>query len=142
MKKENNNRDLEFTNTTLIEVDDTSLLGYTFATYGVRQRNILTLDNVYYKDNNIEKLTALQGVYDTKSLTLRGDVDLYYKDGMRCQSQEAIYYKELSKLEIPTPFVATTPLHIFRGSSLIYDANKRTIKAKEVNALIDMNTSK
>lgn len=149
IKKESNTsnqskskKDLEFTNTTLMEVDEASLVGYTFATYGVRDNNILTLNNIIYKDVRVDKLTALKGVYNTQKMVLSGKVDLHYKDGIRSQSQNAIYHKELSIVEITTPFLVTTPLHTFRGKSFVYDMKNRIAKATKIDALLDIGQSK
>ncbi len=51
-------KDLEFTNTTFIEVDTQKLQGWLFGTYGVRDKGVLAMDNVIFHTDNISSLTA------------------------------------------------------------------------------------
>ncbi len=54
-------KEVEFTNTTLIEVDTNDMKSRVYTTHGVRDKGVLTLDNIVYLGDSIESLSANRG---------------------------------------------------------------------------------
>ena len=59
-------KEVEFTNTTLIEVDTDNIKSRVYATYGVKDKDVLTLENIVYLSHKIESISA-------NKARLRGD---------------------------------------------------------------------
>ncbi len=97
-------KELDFTNTTLIEVDTQKVLGKSYSTYGVRDSGILTLDNLRYHTDNIESLLANKGRFEGDMLYLDGDVVMREKEGYTYETQQAKYNRKTEILNITCTF--------------------------------------
>lgn len=120
-KEQTLTKELEFTDTTLIEVDTDMMKSRTFATYGVRDKDIWTLDNLVYASGSIESLYANKGTYHGDVLHLDGDVVMQEKGGYRYETQHAIYNQKTEILNITAPFTGVKDKNSISGKSLEYD---------------------
>jgi hypothetical protein len=120
-------KELEFTHTTLIEVDTDMMKSRAYTDYGVREKGVLTLDNLIYMSDSIDSLLANKGRFEGDKLFLDGDVVLYEKGGNKYETQHAIYNQKTEILNIISPFTGVQGQNIVEGNSLEY--NMRTKKA-------------
>jgi lipopolysaccharide export system protein LptA len=118
-------KEVEFTNTTLIEVDTDDMKSRAYATYGLRDKGILTLDNIKYLGDNIESLSANKGTFEGDFLHLDGNVVLQEKGGYKYETQHAIYNKKTEILNITSPFTGVRGQNVIEGESLEYDTRKK-----------------
>ncbi|MCW8821030.1 MAG: LPS export ABC transporter periplasmic protein LptC [Sulfurovum sp.] len=118
-------KEVEFTNTTLIEVDTDMMKSRAFATYGVREKGVWTLDDLVYASDTIESLHANKGSYHDDMLYLDGDVVLQEKDGYKYETQHAIYNQKTEILNILTPFTGVKNKNIIKGKSLEYNTRQK-----------------
>jgi len=128
-------KELEFTDTTLIEVDTENLKTRAYLTYGVRDRGILTINDLVYMSDNIESLSANNGVYYGDKLYLDGDVVLQEQGGYKYDTQHAIYNQKNEILYITAPFVGVKGQNIIKGESLHYDLRKKKAFGKTVGTV-------
>ena len=134
------NRDLEFYDTIFSKVDTKSLLNKIYTTYGVLHSKVLDVQTIKYQDLQVNKLTANKAIIDKDVITLDGNVSIYLKDGFKAFSQKAIYNKKISKLDIPTQFVANMQKDKINGNSLVYNLNTKIALASRVNATVELDT--
>jgi hypothetical protein len=120
-------KEVEFIHTTLIEVDTDMMKSRAYTDYGVRDKGVLTLDNLIYISDSIESLLANKARLKGNKLFLDGDVVLYEKGGNKYETQHAIYNKKTEILNITSPFTGVQGQNIVEGKSLNY--NMRTKKA-------------
>ena len=125
-------KELEFTDTTLIEVDTGDLQSRAYLTYGVRDRGILTVNNLIYMSDDIESLSANNGVYYGNKLYLDGNVILHEKGGYRYDTEHAIYNQKTEILHITAPFVGVKGQSFIQGESLKYDTRKKKATGQTV----------
>lgn len=129
-------KELEFTDTTLIEVDTQKMQGRSYSTYGVRDNGILTLDNLVYHTDTIESLLAKKGRFEGDMLYLDGDVVLQEKDGYRYETQHATYDQKTEILNIIAPFTAYRGKNSMRGDTLRYDTRKKEAFGTAIDSVI------
>jgi len=132
----NTNKELEFVKTTFLEVNDKKMLSKSYSTYGVRKNGVLTLDNVRYETNQIEKLLADKGVYKENILYLDGNVSLKEKKGFFYTTEHANYNQKTEVLYITSPFVAYINQNIIHGDSLVYYTLKEEVNATKIDAVL------
>lgn len=130
------NKELEFTNTTFIEVDKEHTKSNLFATYGVRDHGVLNLEHLKYHSNNIHKLIADNGRYSGDVLYLDGNVMLKEKNGYIYTTQHAKYQEEKEILIITSPFVAHMAKNIIYGNRLKYFALTKELNATAIDATV------
>lgn len=118
-------KEVEFTNTTLIEVDTDDMKSRAYTTHGVRDKGILTLDNIIYLGENIESLSANKGTFEGDILHLDGDVVMQERGGYKYETQHAIYNKKTELLNITSPFIGVRGQNVVEGESLEYDTRKK-----------------
>ena len=128
-------KELEFTDTTLIEVDTDTMKSRAYLTYGVRDRGILTMEDLVYLNENIESLSANNGVYFEDKLYLDGDVVLHEKGGYRYDTQHAIYNQKTEILHITAPFTGVKDQNFIQGESLEYDTRKKKASGTTVGTV-------
>jgi len=128
-------KELEFTDTTLIEVDTGDMKSRAFLTYGVRDRGILTMENLVYLSDNIDSLSANYGVYYGNKLYLDGNVILHEKGGYRYDTEHAIYDQKTEILHITAPFVGVKDQNFIKGESLEYDTRRRKASGTTVGTV-------
>jgi hypothetical protein len=129
-------KELEFTNTTFIEVDTEKMQGHAYGTYGVRDNGLLTLDNVKYHTEKIKSLTAKKGKYQGDFFNLDGDVVMEDEEGYTYTTQHARYNKKRQILTLKTAFTVKKDKNIFNGASLVYHAATKEMYAKKVDAIL------
>jgi len=129
-------KDLEFTNTTFIEVDTQKMQGWTYGTFGIRDQGVLTLDNVVFHTENIESLVGKQGRYIKDILYIDGDVVMREKGGYTYKTQHANYNKKSEILNITAPFTAVRGEDVMKGMTLRYDTVKKEAFGSSVDAVL------
>lgn len=134
--KNTSNVELEFKNTTFVDVDKQKMQAKSFAVHGMREKGILSLKNLVYHTNNIEKLVADKGVYKENVLYLDGNVFLHEKEGFSYTTEHAKYNQKTEILEITSEFEAKMGKNIISGKLLHYDAVKQEANAQIINAIV------
>ncbi len=129
-------KDLEFSNTTFIEVDTQKMQGWAFGTFGVRDKGVLTLDNIVFHTDNIDSLIAKKGKYIKEILYLDGDVVMQEKNGYTYNTQHANYNQETEILNITSPFTAVRYQNVMKGKTLRYDTAKKEAFGTKVDAIL------
>jgi hypothetical protein len=128
-------KELEFTKTTLIEVDTNDMLSRAYIEHGIRDRGILTLADIVYISDNIESLSANNGIYYENKLYLDGDVILQEKGGYRYKTEHAIYDQKTEILSITSPFTGVKGLNMIKGESLEYDTRQKKASGSTVGTV-------
>jgi lipopolysaccharide export system protein LptA len=118
-------KEVEFTNTILIEVDTENMKSRVYTTYGVRDKDVLTLDNIVYLGDTIESLSANKARLKGDFLHLDGNVVLQEKGGYKYETQHAIYNKKTEILNITSPFTGVRGQNMIKGESMEYDTRKK-----------------
>lgn len=131
-------KELEFTSTTLIEVDTDMMKSRAYTDYGVRDKGILTLDNLIYISDSIDSLLSNKGRFEADKLYLDGDVVLYEKGGNKYETQHAIYNQKTEILNIIAPFTGVQGQNSIEGNSLEYDVRKKKATGKTVGTVFDI----
>jgi len=130
------NKELEFRNTTFIEVDQNNMKANLFATYGIRDSGVLTLENLKYHSDTIHKLTADSGRYSGNILYLDGNVTLREKVGYVYTTHHANYHQKKEILTITSPFVAHMAKNVIYGDTLKYYAAQKELNATVIDATV------
>ena len=118
-------KEVEFSNTTLIEVDTDNIKSRVYATYGVRNNGVLTLDDTVYLSDKIESLSADKARFKDDFLYLDGNVVLREKDGYTYKTEHAVYNKKTEILHITSPFTGVKGQNIIEGESMEYNIRKK-----------------
>ena len=129
-------KELEFTDTTFTEVDTEKLLSISFATFGIRRNGVLTVDNLIYHTDTIERLVADQGEYFSDEVYLNGHIKVEQKKGFRYFAEHAAYNKRTAVLTITSKFTAVMDRNIIHGVTGRYDSRKKVLFAKKVDAVL------
>jgi len=128
-------KELEFTKTTLIEVDTNDMQSRAYIEHGIRDRGILTLADIVYISDHIESLSANNGIYYGDKLYLDGDVILQEKGGYRYKTEHAIYDQKTQILSITSPFTGVKGLNMIQGESLEYDTQQKKASGSTVGTV-------
>ena len=118
-------KEVEFTNTTLIEVDTENIKSRVYATYGVRDNDVLTLDDPVYLSDKLESLSANKARFKGDFLYLEGNVVLQEKDGYKYETEYAVYNKKTEILHITSHFTGVKGQNIIEGESMEYNIRKK-----------------
>ena len=129
-------KEMEFTNTTLIEVDTLKVISNSYGTYGVRDKGIFTLKNLEYSTDTIESLVAKQGRFKGEILYLDGSVVLKEKEGYTYKTEHANYNQETDILNITAPFVGIRDKNIIKGNTLRYDTRKKETFGTKIDSVL------
>lgn len=135
-KMEAFNKEMEFTNTTLIEVNTHKVLSNSYGTYGVRNQGVLTLKNLEYSTDTIELLVAKQGKFKGDILYLDGSVVLSEEDGYTYKTEHANYNQKTDILNITAPFVGIRDKNIIKGNTLRYDTRKKEAFGTKIDSVL------
>jgi len=130
------NKEIQFTDTTLLEVDVDGVLVRSYNQYGVRINGILTVENLLYHTKTIESLVAKSGRLEGDMLYLDGDIVLQEKAGYRFETQRASYDKKNEILSILTPFVAHRAPNSMSGDTLEYDMQKKEAFGTTIKSIV------
>ncbi|GIT98013.1 LPS export ABC transporter periplasmic protein LptC [Sulfurovum sp. TSL1] len=128
-------KELEFTDTTLTEVDTDTMKSRIFGTYGARDKGVLKVENIRYFDNNIKSLSADKGKLEGDMLRLDGHVVMQEHTGYRYETEHAIYNKKSEILHITAPFTGIRGQNIIKGKSLEYDARQKKATGQTVDTV-------
>lgn len=129
-------KELEFTNTMLIEVDTQKVLSNSYGTYGVRDKGVFTLNDLVYSTDTIESLVAKQGRFKGEILYLDGSVVLKEKGGYTYKTEHANYSQKTDILKITAPFVGTRDKNIIKGNTLRYDTRKKEAFGTKIDSVL------
>jgi hypothetical protein len=129
-------KELEFSNTTFVEVDSQRLLGSIYGTYGIRNSGVLSLEDVVYYTDSIKLLTAKKANFEGDTLNLDLNVSVEDYEGTIHKTQHATYNQKTQILELKTAFVSLKDKNIFKGNSLVYNAANKEILASKVDAVL------
>lgn len=128
-------KEIEFTNTTLIEVNTADMKNRMYTTYGVMDKGVLTLANIVYEDGSIESMYADEGRIEGDMLYLDGNVLMQERGGYRYETQHAVYNKKEEILNITAPFIGVKDKNVIKGESLEYDMPKRKAYGTTVDTI-------
>jgi type II secretory pathway pseudopilin PulG len=129
-------KELEFTNTMLIEVNTLKSISKSYGTYGVRDRGVFTLDNLQYSTDTIESLVADHGRFQGDILYLDGAVVLKEKEGYTYETEHANYNQKSNILNITAPFVGTRDRNIINGNTLRYNTRKKEAFGTKIDSVL------
>jgi hypothetical protein len=128
-------KELEFTNTMLIEVNTLKAISRSYGTYGLRDRGVFTLENLRYSTDTIESLVADRGKFKGDILYLDGAVVLKEKEGYTYKTEHANYNQKSNILNITAPFVGTRDRNIINGNTLRYNTRKKEVFATKIDSV-------
>lgn len=128
-------KEAEFNNTTLVEVDTDTMRNRMYATYGVMDKGVLTLDNIVYQGGNIQSVIAKKGRVKGDILYLDGDVVMHEKDGYRYETQHAVYNRKTEILNITAPFTGVKDKNVIKGDTLEYDMRNQKAYGTTVDTI-------
>ena len=128
--------ELEFTDTTTIEVDTNKTLSITYGTYGIRDAGILKIDNLRYHTDSIKLLRAKKGTLKGDKIYLDNNVIFNKEEGSDYYTDHAVYDKKTGMLLVTSPFKAVMDKNIMYGDTLRYDTKKKKVFATDVNAVV------
>ncbi len=129
-------KEIEFTNTTLTQVDTKHLLGQAYTTYGVRDKyGVLNMRNIKYHNDNIKYLYAKSAKYIKDFIYLDNDVFMKDNQGTEYKTQHAYYNQKNQILYITSPFILSRDKNIFKGKTLVYNTSLRDISAKKIDGI-------
>ncbi len=129
-------KELEFTDTTLTEVDTVTMQGRAFGSYGIRDAGVLTLHDIKYHTNNIESLRAKKGTYKGDKLYLDGNITLNQKEGFDYSAEHAVYDKKTKILDITSEFSGVMGANTIHGYTLHYDVEKKEAFGRQIDAVV------
>ncbi len=135
-KAHQSTKELEFIDTTFIEVDREKMQARSFSTHGVRDAGVLRLEHLTYHTGNIELLLADLGTYKKNILYLDGNVSLQEKEGSIYTTEHAKYNQKTEILNITSAFTAQVNKSVIKGNSLEYKAISKEVKATRVDAVV------
>lgn len=128
-------KELEFTDTTLTEVDTDNMNSRIFGTYGVRDKGVLQVENIHYFDDTIESLSADKGKLEGDILQLDGHVVMQEQGGYTYKTEHAVYNKKSEILNITAPFTAIRGQNVIKGKSLEYDTRQKKATGQTVDTV-------
>jgi hypothetical protein len=134
--KKTSRKEMEFTHTTLTEVNTEKLLSTSTGSYGVRKDGILTIKALVYHTDSIERLLSDSGRYVGENVYLDGHIRLKQKKGFSYQAEHAVYHKKTEVLEITSKFIAKMNQNIVHGNSAQYDTRKKILSAQKIHAVV------
>jgi len=135
-KTKNFTKELEFLDTTFIEVDTQKMYANLYTPKGIRKNGILILTELQYSTPTIDTLLANSGRYKDNILHLDGNVTLTEIKGNIYKTEHAIYDQKKEVLTVTSPFVAYMDKNIFKGATLIYNAITKETNATMVDAVV------
>jgi len=128
--------ELEFTDTTSVEVDTNKTLSVMYGTYGIRDAGVLKVDNLRYHTDNIKLLRAKKGTFKGDEMYLDDNVIVNKEKGSDYYTDHAVYNKKTGILLVTSPFKAIMDKNTMYGDTLRYDTKKKKAFATHVNAVV------
>lgn len=130
-------KELEFTDTYFIEVDEKRSQRRLFSRYGVYDKEVLHLKGVTLHTEDIEMLVADDANFSKERITLLGNVKFYEKEGYLYTTQEAEYNQISRILTLKTPFEAQIGNTLIHGKSLQYNTQTKRLQATDIDAIVN-----
>ncbi len=131
-----NKVELEFTDTTSIEVDTNHTISVSYSSYGIREAGVLKVDDLRYHTNSIKLLRAKKGTFKGDKIYLDKHVVLNKEKGSDYFTEHAVYDKKTAILLITAPFKAVMGKNIMHGNTLRYESKQKKAFATQVNAVV------
>jgi len=128
--------ELEFTDTTTIEVDTNKTLSVSYSTKGKRDAGILTVNNLRYHTNDILLLSSQKAKFSGDRIYLDRNVTLNKEAGSDYYTEHAVFDKKTGILQITAPFKAFMGRNIMYGDTLRYNTKKKKAFATHVDAVV------
>jgi len=129
-------KEMEFTDTTIIEVDINRTQGRAYSISGVRDAGVLTLQQLNYHTDKIKLLRADVGIFKGDNIYLDHNVIVNQKQGFDYSADHAVYNQKTEILNVTSPFAAYIHDNIIFGDTLEYDTNKKEAFATRIEATI------
>jgi hypothetical protein len=128
-------KEFEVFDSITIEVNQEIITSILISDYGVKESGVLTLHNLTYIGNSMERLKASSGRFVDDKIYLDNNVTALQINGYYYQAEHAIYDKSLEFLYITSPFTAYINNSVIKGLGLVYDKKGKVTTAKKVNAV-------
>jgi len=135
-------KELEFHDTTFLEVDQNGMLGKASVVTGIQDAGILHLKYLQYHTDTIRLLRADSATLEEKKLYLDGNITLDQKDGFYYEADDAIYDKRTKILQITSPFRAMLKRNVIEGRALVYDTKHKEVRASMIEAVLFTSNAK
>lgn len=129
-------KELEFTDTIITEVNRTAAQGIAFSVYGVREKGELYLHNIVYHNQEIEMFSADRARYSNDMIYLDGNIKVRHEKGFSYLAQKAVYDQTAKLLEVTSDFTGTMDKNVVRGKYLLYDFNEKLTYGKKIDSVI------
>jgi len=123
---------LRLTNTTLLEVGSEGVESFAYATEGVKEGEIFSLENLRYHTYKITNLEAKKAFFQKERVDFMGHILFESKEGYTYISDDASYCKRESLLVVEGNFTATMGKNTLFGSSLHLNVQTKHLKAKQI----------
>jgi len=129
-------RELDFTDTTTIEVDTNKTLSITYASKGVRDAGVLSVNNLRYHTDEILLLKSKKAKFIGDKIYLDHNVTLHKEAGSDYYTEHAVFNKKSGILNVTAPFKAFMDKNMMYGDTLRYDTKKKKAFATHVDAVV------
>ena len=129
-------KELEFNNTTFIEVGTDKMYTNAFAQYGIRESGILKLYQFNYHTEGITLLKADKATYKDDMIYLDENIHVKQESGFEYKATHAVYDTKSEELEITSDFTATMNKNTIHGKSIILNIKKKEASAKQIDAVV------
>jgi len=127
-------KEFDVYNSVTIEVDQEGIKNKLFSKYGVKESGVLTLTQMTYIGNSVEKLQSSQGRFVGNKIYLDYNVTALQNNGYYYESDHAIYDQQTQLLYVTSPFVGYVNNSVIKGSNLEYNRQEAVAKAHKINA--------
>jgi len=127
-------KEFEVYNSITVEIDKEIVISRLISDYGVIESGVLTLHNMQYIGNSMERLEASKGRFVDNRIYLDYNVTALQTNGYYYEAEHAIYNRLTEFLYITSPFRAYVNNSVIDGENLVYDRVGKVATADRVNA--------
>ncbi len=128
-------KEVEFTNSKIIEVDANSILNTTYSSILYRVKESSTMRDMRFSNSSILLLKSRKAIDRGDKVYLYDNVEFHRDIGFIYYTNEAIYYRKSEILNIDNRFKAIRGDDIFFGSKMEYDTKIGAITAKDTDSI-------
>ena len=135
----------ELQNFTMYELDTNGLDTLMRGSKAIRYSNRYIIDDMDYTDNSREFMATMKAnhsVYKDDIVTLNGNVEYARADGLKFDTQKAIYNKKSSQAISDVGYTAYFDDSVVKGSYIRYNNRTNEIFSKNVDATIQLQEGK